>query len=355
MIQVGVNRALRLMGNYTPFDFDVITRAADDAEFAIANLNTKNAPYIMFNGPGGWRDYSGDNVPGETAGEIVFDVKEEWDIDVEENEWFTLDYTTDGSRAHGGFDADNMPSPTAEGPFYFGVGIPGQGYAHTYLVKDVKLIGIAGPDTVFGQPAYFEGSEGAIPAFVGYDTPTGNGIEDANREIVDEYDFDEYVPPPPPDADPGPPVEIVVNTHDNWDGDVEGLVFTPDGAHFGNYSGLFTIDLPAELDLAAYTTVTLIAEVLKGDDTVAVSDPTTGTFPLYIELKYKGQDFNGGYNATGILDGDDYGAYWTLPDAVRTATGAGATTIGFANKGGADTVAKVIIYSILFEHEDYED
>jgi len=109
------NGDVRLMGNYTEDQFPVSGRNR------IANLNEgMNGPYIM------------DNVPKTFAG-----------MGAVADEWFTATYDISGTKGHAQFVRSNVPAADATGPFFFGVGIPGQDEGRragiTQYIRNVTL------------------------------------------------------------------------------------------------------------------------------------------------------------------------------------------------------------------------
>jgi len=106
---------VRLMGNYKEEHFIV------SGNQRIANLNDFNGPYII------------DNTPRTFAS-----------MGAVPDEWFTVEYDITGSKAHPQFVRTNLPGPNDTGPFFFGIGIPGEDgtlrrSAIVQLVRNVTL------------------------------------------------------------------------------------------------------------------------------------------------------------------------------------------------------------------------
>jgi uncharacterized repeat protein (TIGR02543 family) len=126
-------RSHRLMGNYAEGDF------TESGGYRIANLSNYNAPYIL------------DNSQATT-----------WEgLGAAADEWFTVTYTIDGSGKHASYVDANKPAPDATGPFYFGIGIPGNdGAPITALVRNVTLSNdnggkkVASTGSGFDEPTY---------------------------------------------------------------------------------------------------------------------------------------------------------------------------------------------------------
>ncbi|MDR1869913.1 MAG: hypothetical protein LBQ82_08010 [Treponema sp.] len=106
---------VRLMGNYKEENFTV------SGKQRIANLQDFNGPYII------------DNTPRTFAS-----------MGAVADEWFTVEYDISGSKAHAQFNKANLPSPNDTGPFFLGIGIPGEDgslrrAAIVQLVRNVTL------------------------------------------------------------------------------------------------------------------------------------------------------------------------------------------------------------------------
>jgi hypothetical protein len=177
----GSSRAMRLMGPYVMpngGDFDFIT-TDEGKNMAIASYgNGKNAEYII------------DQISTNQQAPIATVAANEG-VDATAGQWFTLPYKIDGSRANGSFDFANMPSDDATGPFYFGVGWTGRMSGDdtvitVQLIKNVTLVGYNSAHNVTAIPAIFEDDiTGELyPAFTGYPTASGNGVEEANRYSI---------------------------------------------------------------------------------------------------------------------------------------------------------------------------
>jgi len=156
-------RHWRLMGVYAEGDFELW------GERRIAYLWTYfNAPYIM------------DNT-GRTFA----------NMGVSAGEWFSITYDISGASAHEQFSTDNIPSPGAIGPFFFGVGIsggaPGAG-GITQYIGDVTLRHRTNP----ALNVVSRGSGFAEPTFASFGTPL------STREVVLGSDAH-----PPPNVPPG--------------------------------------------------------------------------------------------------------------------------------------------------------
>ena len=158
-------RTIRLLGPYQASDFVPYEYEATGYKIAVASYNDgKNAPFILHNGPA-WTTFAAafpDASPGE---------------------WFTFEYTTDGT-SYGDYDQANLPAPDATGPFYFGIGLPSASSdnANTFLVKNVTLVGVSAADSVIGTPGQFEEIETGeiLPAYTGW-TTQADGIQSASR------------------------------------------------------------------------------------------------------------------------------------------------------------------------------
>ena len=106
---------VRLMGNYREEHFVV------SGTNRVANLQELNGPFII------------DNTPRTFAS-----------MGAVADEWFTVEYDITGSKAHAQFDRSNLPAANATGPFFFGLGIPGEDgtlrrSAIVQLVRNVTL------------------------------------------------------------------------------------------------------------------------------------------------------------------------------------------------------------------------
>jgi uncharacterized repeat protein (TIGR02543 family) len=180
----GVPRAIRLLGNYKETDFAFYdgtgTGANADQHLAILNYNTiGNNPYIMNQLGSSWDAGAFPSVLGGLGVTAVAD------------EWFTLTYPTDGTGANATFNTANIPDAQDEGPFYFGIGLPGQDSVNTFLVSNVRLVGITLPndvkiDDVIGTPfSFLDPYDVEYAPFVGYGSANGNdGFLEAKRVII---------------------------------------------------------------------------------------------------------------------------------------------------------------------------
>jgi len=97
------------------------------------------------------------------------------------------------NTAHANFEAANCkPGATDTGPFYFGIGVPGDGAGYiTQYIKEVTLVGAQGTADVIGTPLYFTYDNGTgdvnYPVFTGWPTFAGgdNGIQWSDRVMAD--------------------------------------------------------------------------------------------------------------------------------------------------------------------------
>jgi hypothetical protein len=171
-------RALRLMGNYVPADFDLevpdspsIGNYPEGMMIASYN-NGKNAEYIL------------NNTSYNTTMLAAFT-----DLGLNATAWVwnTIHHKIDGTGAHANFQAKNLPAGTDTGPFIFGVGIPGQGGGGSLeWIRNVRLVGNAGTASVTAKPLWFSQGGKTFPAFNGYPTKDGtNGYKEAYRGMVD--------------------------------------------------------------------------------------------------------------------------------------------------------------------------
>jgi uncharacterized repeat protein (TIGR02543 family) len=162
-------RAMRLYGNYDADFFGINTTTAGN-KYAYASLdgNANNNQYILDDtGSGGWKSLSAALIA-------------ELGSCPEAYEWFTITYKTDGTRANVK-PHKHLPADTDEGPFYFGLGLPGAGGTNTMYMKDVKLLGVVEGDTVTGHPLYLKKDGYNYPAFAAFGTAVGNGVDEARR------------------------------------------------------------------------------------------------------------------------------------------------------------------------------
>lgn len=182
-------RGGRLMGPYQALDFTLYTGEGDaeGKDFWVANYNGgKNAEFIIDNtrGSGDW----GGNAPGSLATALGAAGV----TGVVGDGWFTLDYDITGTKGHSGFVKANVPAEGATGPFYFGVGLPGQDpdgedlEGTVQYIRDVTLVGYEGVPDVIGTPTWFTKDGATLPVFTGYNSPNGtNGYKEAAREMAD--------------------------------------------------------------------------------------------------------------------------------------------------------------------------
>jgi uncharacterized repeat protein (TIGR02543 family) len=189
LIDSGMARAVRLMGNYKVTDFlyftGTQTGTAAGKNVAVASYNhAKNNPYIINNLGGGWSDGNfSSTISGLTGAEP------------EVGKWFTLTYNTNTTRsgsagpdnAHNDFADANKPTGT--GPFYFGFGLPGQDDVNTFYIRKVTLPGYEGTDDLIAKPFKLVDKDDSeeYDVFTGYNTPDGsNGYAEAKRESAIE-------------------------------------------------------------------------------------------------------------------------------------------------------------------------
>jgi hypothetical protein len=136
----------RLMGNYAGTIFSL------SGGKRVAGLSNFNAPYIMHN-RSGWAAMG--NPTADT--------------------WFTVTYNIDGTGAGIDFNPSlARPTPTAVGPFYFGLGITGdaQTTSISQEIRNITLVSINGDKCVISY-----GSGFAEQAFVAW------GAADGEREL----------------------------------------------------------------------------------------------------------------------------------------------------------------------------
>lgn len=228
-LEVATERNGRLMGNYLPTDFTLVTGSssgtANGKKLAVANYNGgKNNPYIMDQGKLG---NSG------TAGSLKDALKEKAGIDALGGKWFTITYdSAGGNPSSGNFSAaNNLPAGADTGTlFYYGIGLPGAGASdtNTHYIKDVKLLGYKAEDDLDGIPVVFKSGSDNYPAFTGYALADGsNGYSAASRAYtvatntytpVDitptaiEITFDRNVPSAETDTTTVPAANIVLDT-----------------------------------------------------------------------------------------------------------------------------------------------
>lgn len=169
----GVARAIRLFGNLKLEHIELLV-LDNGKKFGVANY-TKigNNPFIMNQLFSSWDAGSVktaiQNITGETA---------------KPNTWYTFTHPIDGTGANATFDTNNIPAASAEGPFYFGLGVPGQENVNTFYMRKVTLVGAAGVDDVIAEPLIVKDQEDNIfPVFVGYGNLDGSaGEKEAERK-----------------------------------------------------------------------------------------------------------------------------------------------------------------------------
>jgi len=171
-------RPHRLLGNYELGNFSTVVIPDDSSSslpngFIAANMNAGfNAEYMIHQLHGNW------NSVGDTL--IALGIAASpW-------EWFTLTYDISGTKGHPNFQQKNVPADDAKGPFYFSLGFTsGNNQATTQWIKNVKLIGNTGTTDVVATPLYIKDGDSVYPAFLSYDTATGNGVEVTFRAMAD--------------------------------------------------------------------------------------------------------------------------------------------------------------------------
>jgi hypothetical protein len=171
-------RAIRLMGNYVAGDFELASAnegvTTELPNIAVASYNNnKNAQYIFDDLGQSWKPpkeaFAALGIPAAT-----------W-------QWITVPYKIDGSRKNGSYVATNQPANADAGPFYFGIGIAGQGGGgNTQWIRNVTLVGNTGTASVTATPLWFSKDGKNYPAFTGYPDGSGdNGFKEAYRGMVD--------------------------------------------------------------------------------------------------------------------------------------------------------------------------
>ena len=149
---------VRLMGNYSR-ESDFVLMGDGIRNFSLATgQNSSNAPFII------------DNTPRTFA-----------NMGAVANQWFTVTYNISGAAAHDLFYRANIPAATATGPFFFGVGIPGDGFGIaggiTQYIRNVTLHHRTNP----ALNVISHGSGFAEPTFVSFDPV------ESTREIITSY------------------------------------------------------------------------------------------------------------------------------------------------------------------------
>ncbi|MDR2701071.1 MAG: hypothetical protein LBB72_01410 [Spirochaetaceae bacterium] len=144
-------RSFRLHGNYNPSSF-----ASRDG-FNHFAFDSANAAYIY--------DDRGGSYVTSTGGA---------------NKWFTLTLRLNGTGSdapvpNGGFNTANKPAANAAGPFYFGIGIPGNADgAKTQYVKNITMVHNSDPAKNVVTTSFF--------GFVGYTAANNWGL--TSRELA---------------------------------------------------------------------------------------------------------------------------------------------------------------------------
>jgi len=171
-------RSIRLYGNYNVEDFELLT-TNDGSKLAVANFSKLgNGDYILADAGGGWKTI-----------ETYFSEK---GITAGVNDFFTISYKLDGSTKNSAYNEAHLPADDAPGPFYFGLGIAGQGIPTTTIITKVEMVGYDDADNFLATPAYFKSSDSTdtyeYPAFVGYGNKDGSaGEDDAKRTVIKAY------------------------------------------------------------------------------------------------------------------------------------------------------------------------
>jgi uncharacterized repeat protein (TIGR02543 family) len=188
----------RLYGNY-PLSYltfvEVEGTSLTQKFFAAAIGNGEgqwgNGNLILDNGilGGGWG-----TIDNQLAVGMASDPKQGTPV---ADDWWTLFYYTDASKANGdynklngGFDGSvqaGLRNPSGAGPFIFGLGLTGNGTPTEALVRDVRLVGkTAGTVDLIGKPLYIKATADgqAYPAFVSYTSSSGNGVDNIRRTMV---------------------------------------------------------------------------------------------------------------------------------------------------------------------------
>ena len=178
---VQVNAA-RIMGNYTTADFELVTGdaagSAPGKKLAIAPYNDKNGPYILDN------TYGANAYRWKTVKEFTTNAT----VNAAPWQWFELSYKVNGTTGGGDLTDGHKPNATPNGPYYFGVGLAGNGTAGgglTQYIRDVTLIGTNEDDNVTGTPVWFTDGIDVYPAFAGWRvTGGGSGFKENSRNMV---------------------------------------------------------------------------------------------------------------------------------------------------------------------------
>jgi len=177
-------RAIRLYGPYN-LDYFQFNETVAGNKYAYASIaNPNNGPYILAtvksdhntdltNDAGGWRTLSAALI--RYFGECP-----------NAGDWFTIEYLTDASTKNSAYNMDFLPKDDATGPFIFGLGLPGQGDANTFSIKNVTLKGkTEGTADLLASPLFINKDGYDYPAFAAYGTPDGNGVDDLKREAIE--------------------------------------------------------------------------------------------------------------------------------------------------------------------------
>ncbi|MDR2702322.1 MAG: hypothetical protein LBB72_07820 [Spirochaetaceae bacterium] len=152
-------RFVRLMGNYSASDFAWNAGSG----VLVADFNSgKNAEFI----------YDDIGAGAITAAGGAADT------------WYTLTFRLVGNSPNGSFVAANKPADSATGPFYFGVGVPGNDNSiKTELIKNITMVHKADPkkNVVLDELDFF--------GFAGYPIATSLGL--SSRSVVANDDYDD--------------------------------------------------------------------------------------------------------------------------------------------------------------------
>jgi hypothetical protein len=178
LLNDGGLRMFRLYGAYNASHIAQV--ATDRFDLPVLNLNNFNAGWIMDNSKNSATD----------AGVAT------WVADT----WINVTFDISGAAAHAQFT--NMPAPDATGPFWFGIGLSGQGGPNsagiTQLVRNVLLNGYPG----VAHPVLGAIPDDGEPVAVGFIDPWVHVWRGGENDPV------EYPTPPPVDFDRGDPPAI---------------------------------------------------------------------------------------------------------------------------------------------------
>ena len=246
-------RAIRIYG---PYELDFFQFNETDAgnKYAYASMDgsANNNAYILDGNPnGGWKSLNEalTGIFGECpAG----------------GEWFTIDYKIDGSRKDGAYA--HMPADDATGPFYFGLGLPGQGDANVFYMKNVTLVGYDEADNVIGKPLYISKDSYDYPAFSAYGTAADNGVDQISRKMMD-FSAPTVVPAP---TGPAPD---------------EPLVLEGDEISFATYGGLGAFNADAGPGPFLYSTTYAYDAFVYFKTPEDAADYDTMTVEFTLEIK----------------------------------------------------------------------